>query len=68
MQFLKDHISCFSTGSGIANFEKGLSEYKKSKGTINIPLKEVIPLDIIKKIVEFREEKAIIQFCILNFD
>jgi len=53
----KDHISLFPTSSGILKFKKELSKYKISKGTIQIPLHEKLPIDLVKKIVRFRVEE-----------
>lgn len=50
----KNHIGFYPASSGIANFEKELSGYKTSKGTIQFPLDKPLPLDLIKMIVEFR--------------
>lgn len=55
----KDHLSFFPTSSGVENFKKELSKYKLSKGTIQIPLSEELPLDLIKKIVKFRVNEVL---------
>lgn len=48
------HIGFYPGASGVAHFQKELSEYKTSKGAIQFPLDKPIPFDIIKKITEFR--------------
>ena len=48
------HIGFYPTGSGIANFQKKLSGYKTSKGTVQFPLDQPLPLDLITQIVKFR--------------
>ncbi len=50
----RDHISFFPTSSGVAAFKKELSKYNTSKGTIQFPLDEPIPYDLITKIVKYR--------------
>ena len=55
----KDHISFFPTSSGVAKFKKELSRYKISKGTIQFPLSEDLPIALIKKIVKFRVEEVL---------
>jgi uncharacterized protein YdhG (YjbR/CyaY superfamily) len=50
----KDHVGFFPTSSGVAAFEKELSEYKISKGTIRFPLDKPIPFDLVTKIVKYR--------------
>jgi uncharacterized protein YdhG (YjbR/CyaY superfamily) len=50
----KDHISFFPTSSGVAAFEKQLKPYKLSKGTVQFPLDQPLPLELVAKIVKFR--------------
>ena len=55
----KDHIGFFPTPSGVSAFEKELSLYSTSKGTIRFPLDKPIPFELIKKIVKFRVSEAL---------
>jgi len=50
----RDHISFFPTSSGVDAFKEELSGYRTSKGTIQFPLDEPIPFDLVGKIVKFR--------------
>ncbi len=50
----KDHIGFFPTALGVEAFKEELSGYETSKGTIRFPIDKPIPLDLVKKIVEFR--------------
>lgn len=50
----KDHIGFFPTSSPIQIFEKELSKFKTSKGTVQFPLDKKIPRTLVKKIVKFR--------------
>jgi uncharacterized protein YdhG (YjbR/CyaY superfamily) len=50
----KNHIGFYPGASGIEKFQKEISIYKNSKGTIQFPLNEDLPIDLIKKIVAFR--------------
>jgi uncharacterized protein YdhG (YjbR/CyaY superfamily) len=50
----KDHIGFFPTPSGITSFEDELAVYRTSKGTMQIPLDQPIPADLITQIVKFR--------------
>ena len=52
----KDHISFFPTGDGVSAFEGELGHYKHAKGTIQLPLDEPLPADLIKRIVKYRVE------------
>jgi uncharacterized protein YdhG (YjbR/CyaY superfamily) len=53
----QDHLSFFPTSSGVLHFHKELAKYKISKGTIQIPLNEELPINLIKKITKFRVEE-----------
>jgi uncharacterized protein YdhG (YjbR/CyaY superfamily) len=50
----KNHIGFFPTPSGITSFEEELAPYRTSKGTMQIPLDQPIPADLITRIVKFR--------------
>lgn len=50
----KNHIGFYPAPSGIKKFEKELSRYKGAKGSVQFPIAEPLPLDLVKKIVEFR--------------
>jgi uncharacterized protein YdhG (YjbR/CyaY superfamily) len=53
----KHHIGFYPGASGVAAFEQELSPYGHSKGSIQFPLDEPIPLDLVRKIVVFRVEE-----------
>lgn len=53
----KDHVSFFPTNSGVEAFQKELKKYKLSNGTIQLPLDQPIPVDLIQRIVKFRIEE-----------
>jgi uncharacterized protein YdhG (YjbR/CyaY superfamily) len=48
------HIGFYPGPSGIARFRKELAKYKSAKGSVQFPLDEPLPLDLIAAIVEFR--------------
>lgn len=50
----KDHVSLFPTSSGIRHFAKELEQYKTSKGTIQFPIDQPLPRELIERIVKFR--------------
>jgi uncharacterized protein YdhG (YjbR/CyaY superfamily) len=50
----KNHIGFYPAASGVATFEKELSGYTTSKGTVQFPLDKPLPVDLIKMMVEFR--------------
>ncbi|WP_019850792.1 iron chaperone [Desulfitobacterium sp. PCE1] len=55
----KKHIGFYPQPEGIAAFKEKLSEYKTSKGTVQFPLGEPLPLDLIREIVRFRVEEQL---------
>jgi uncharacterized protein YdhG (YjbR/CyaY superfamily) len=48
------HIGFYPTPSGITTFQQELKIYKTSKGAVQFPIDQPLPLKLIKKIVEFR--------------
>lgn len=48
------HIGFYPTPSGIEAFKQELAPYKSAKGSVQFPLDEELPLDLIRRIVEFR--------------
>ena len=50
----ENHIGFYPTPSGIEAFKKELSDYKQAKGSVQFPLDEPMPLDLITKIVKYR--------------
>ena len=50
----KNHIGFYPAPSGIKAFKKELAKYKSSKGSVQFPLDEKLPLALIKKIVKYR--------------
>lgn len=50
----KNHIGFYPTPSGIEKFKKELSKYEGAKGSVQFPLDQPIPYDLIRKIAKFR--------------
>jgi uncharacterized protein YdhG (YjbR/CyaY superfamily) len=50
----KKHIGFYATPTGHAEFAEELSKYKQGKGSVQFPLNQPIPLELIKRIVVFR--------------
>ena len=50
----KNHIGFYATPNGHEAFKEELSKYKQGKGSVQFPLNEEIPYDLIRKIVIFR--------------
>jgi uncharacterized protein YdhG (YjbR/CyaY superfamily) len=50
----KKHIGLYPAPSGMVEFDKELAPYVKAKGSVQFPLDQPIPYDLIGKIVIFR--------------
>lgn len=50
----KHHVGFYPTGSGVAAFEDELRPYKSGKGSVQFPLGQPLPTELIRRIVEFR--------------
>ncbi|BDZ29723.1 DUF1801 domain-containing protein [Lactiplantibacillus sp. WILCCON 0030] len=53
----KHHIGLYPTASGVAAFATELTPYKTSKGAIQLPLDQPLPLDLVRRITEFRKQE-----------
>jgi uncharacterized protein YdhG (YjbR/CyaY superfamily) len=50
----KTHIGFYATPTGHKEFAEELSQYKQGKGSVQFPLNEPMPLDLIGRITKFR--------------
>ena len=50
----KTHIGFYPTPSGIEAFKEELARYKSAKGSVQFPINEPLPMELIRRIVEFR--------------
>lgn len=55
----KNHIGYYPTPSGIEKFKKELSKYEGAKGSVQFPLDQPIPYDLISKITKFRVKEQL---------
>jgi len=55
----KNHIGLYPTPNGINAFNNELSIYESGKGSVQFPLNQPFPLELVKKIVKFRVEENI---------
>ncbi len=54
----KRHIGFYPTSSAVAAFRRELAPYKSAKGSVQLPLGEPMPLDLIARIVTFRVKES----------
>lgn len=50
----KKHIGFYPTSSGINAYKDELQQYKMGKGSVQFPIDEPLPFELIRKIVQFR--------------
>jgi uncharacterized protein YdhG (YjbR/CyaY superfamily) len=53
----KNHLGFYATPSGNAKFRRELAAYAGGKGSVQFPLAGPMPLDLIRRIVEFRVQE-----------
>jgi uncharacterized protein YdhG (YjbR/CyaY superfamily) len=53
----KNHIGIYATPSGYAAFTKELSKYKQGRGSVQFPLNEPMPVNLIARMVKFRVQQ-----------
>jgi uncharacterized protein YdhG (YjbR/CyaY superfamily) len=53
----KEHIGFYPVPTGIEKFNKELSVYKQGKGSVQFPLDQPMPYNLISKIVKFRAKE-----------
>lgn len=54
----KNHIGFYPVPSGMEAFKEELAAYKQGKGSVQFPLDKPMPLDLIRRIVEFRVQES----------
>jgi len=52
-----NHIGLYPTPNGVEEFKSELSVYKKGKGSVQLPVNEEMPLELITRIAVFRAEE-----------
>jgi uncharacterized protein YdhG (YjbR/CyaY superfamily) len=50
----KNHIGFYATPTGHAKFANELSKYKQGKGSVQFPINQLLPYDLIERIVAVR--------------
>lgn len=50
----KNHIGFYATPTGHEKFAEELSVYKQGKGSVQFPIDQLIPYELVKRIVAFR--------------
>lgn len=53
----KNHIGFYPAPSGIEAFKAELSGYEMAKGSVKFPINKPLPLELIRRIVDFRRQE-----------
>jgi uncharacterized protein YdhG (YjbR/CyaY superfamily) len=51
------HIGFYPIPTGIEAFKKDFEPYKQGRGSVQFPLSQPLPADLIRRVVEFRVEE-----------
>lgn len=51
------HIGLYQGPSGISAFEEELAPYKHAKGSVQFPLDQPLPIDLVKRIASYRADE-----------
>ena len=57
----KNHIVFYVTPSGHEEFKEALPRYKSGKGSVQFPIEEPMPLELIAQIVAFRKAEQLMK-------
>lgn len=52
----RSHIGFYATPNGHKAFAEEFSKYKQGKGSVQLPLEQPLPLELIEKVVQYRVE------------
>jgi uncharacterized protein YdhG (YjbR/CyaY superfamily) len=55
----KHHIGFYPTPSAVKAFAKDLAKFKTADASIQFPLEDPLPLDLVRKITEFRVRESL---------
>lgn len=53
----KGYIGLYPAPSAVTHFQSKLVSYKTSKGSIHLPMKQELPMELLREIILFRKEE-----------
>lgn len=54
----KHHVGFYPTPSAIKAFKKEIAEYKNARGSVQFPLDKPLPVDLIRRMTQFRVRES----------
>ncbi|MGB4762273.1 MAG: DUF1801 domain-containing protein [Candidatus Saccharimonas sp.] len=51
------HIGFYATPNGHEAFAEDFSKYKQGKGSVQFPLDQPLPIDLIRRVVQYRKQQ-----------
>ena len=54
----KSHVGFYATPNGHEAFAKDFAKYKQGKGSVQFPLSQPLPVGLIKRVVQYRNEQT----------
>ena len=52
----KNHVGLYATPNGHEAFSEEFSKYKQGKGSVQFPLSQQLPIELIERVIQFRKE------------
>lgn len=54
----KNHVGFYATPNGHEAFAEEFSKYKQGKGSVQFPLDQPLPVNLIKRVIEYRVQQV----------
>lgn len=55
----KNHVGFYATPNGHEAFADEFAKYKQGKGSVQFPLDQPLPIDLIKRVIEYRKRRLL---------
>lgn len=54
----KNHVGFYATPNGHKAFAEEFSKYKQGKGSVQFPLDQALPVDLLRRVIAYRKESV----------
>ena len=55
----KNHVGFYATPNGHATFAEDFAKYKQGKGSVQLPNDQPLPVELIKRVIQYRKEQIL---------